>query len=168
MMRLAILGFYLGLISAAWAQPESQGPEVIDITNNISVGAGQAQKIRLPTAFDNIFFGAKDIVEATPLTDRVLILQGLAPGQTIMIARKDGVEVYAVNVDVTVDPGRVVRVYGQLRRDDVGSKDYLSYYCTDTGCGRADKELNGAREPSAQTTTVGDDGTVTKTRTYGK
>jgi hypothetical protein len=168
-MRLAILGLSLALMTAAHAQPqpETQPPEVIDTQNTISVGAGQAQKIRLPVAFDNIFFGAKDVVEATPLSDRVLVLQGLAPGQTIMIARKDGKEVYSAIVAVTVDPGSVVKIYGQLHRGDIGGRDYMSYYCTDISCGRADKELSGARDVTGETTTTYPGGAASRAVTFG-
>lgn len=126
-------------------------------TYNLAVG--QAMKLVFPVPFADVFITA-DVIATRIVTDQVLTLNGTSEGEAILTVNDArGKEVYSATVIVGAERGHTVRLY------DSKSKDYLGFYCTNTACGRADKELNGAREVSSSTTVVGG---VARTVTYGK
>ena len=126
-------------------QPERVLPEAA-----ISVGIGQSQTFRFKSNFTSAGTVTEGVVEVLPQSDRVLTLVGKAVGGTILIVRgDDGREIYSASVQVTPEPGHVVRLYGKP-----GVPDYVGFFCTDVACGRADKELGGSREPSRTEQTI--------------
>jgi hypothetical protein len=146
------------LSSPAWAQPDNR-PEMGTTQDTYNLAVGQATKLNFPTIFDRIDLTTDAVVQAKPLTDRTMTLQGLAEGEAIMTVFVGGRELYSATIIVGAERGHAVRIY------DGRSKDYLGFYCTDSACGRADKELNGSREVSSASTTIGG---VTRTVTFGR
>ncbi|HXI40267.1 MAG TPA: pilus assembly protein N-terminal domain-containing protein [Bryobacteraceae bacterium] len=138
----------LGLASAAYAQPQEQ-PERLVPEASISVGVGRAEILRFRTAFGSVNVATQGIVQAIPQSDHVLTLYGEKEGVTYLTVRTDkGEEIYSATVSVTQEPGHVVKLYGKA------ATDYVGFYCTESGCGRADRELNGSREPSRSEQTI--------------
>ena len=149
------------LATPALAQPQEQ-PERIVPEAAISIGIGRSETLRFRSSFGVVNVATQGIVQAIPQSDRVLTLYGQAEGTTLLTVRtNNGDEIYSATVSVTQEPGHVVRLYG-----DPKVRDYTGFYCTETACGRADKELNGARDVSS--TTVVTPGGQAITRTYGR
>ena len=158
MRRLVVLMAVLAAgMGEVVAQPDT-APQVVTPQETINLAVGQATKLVFPVPFDQINMPSDAIVQAKPVTDRVMTLQGLAEGETIMTVMAGNREVWSGTVIVGAERGHTVRIY------DRNSKDYLGFYCTDTACGRADKELNGARDVTSVTRTIGG---VSITRTFG-
>ena len=142
---LALIGLSVPVLAQPREEPERLAPEA-----SISVGVGRAEILRFRTAFGTVNVATQGIVQAIPQSDHVLTLYGEKEGATILTVRTDkGEEIYSATVSVTQEPGRVVRLYG--RRD---VPDYTGFYCTTAACGRADKELNGSREPTRTIETI--------------
>jgi hypothetical protein len=100
------------------------------------------------------------VVKAVPQSDQQLSLTGMAEGQAqLFITGTNGKDIYSANVVVSGQPGHAVRLFNGT------SHDFTGYYCEETFCGRADKELNGARDVSS-VTTISPGGTAI-TRTFG-
>jgi hypothetical protein len=156
MKRLALVCCLLA--TSALAQPDT-APQVVKTEDTVNLSVGQATKLVFPGVFDQVHLTSDTVVQAKPVTDKMLTLQGLAEGEAIMTVMAGTREVWSGTIVVGAERGHTVRVY------DGKSKDYLGFYCTDSACGRADKELNGAREVSSVTTTVGG---ISKTLTIGK
>jgi hypothetical protein len=152
---LAVLAAGTGL---AMAQPSNR-PEVGTTEETYNLAVGQATKLSFPQSFDRVDLTTDTVVQAKPLTDKTMTLQGLAEGEVIMTVFIGGTELYSATIIVGAERGHTVRLY------DGKSKDYLGFYCTDIACGRSDKELNGAREVGSVTTVVGG---VARSVTYGK
>jgi hypothetical protein len=147
MKRLAVI--CCPLATPVFAQPQEEPERVVPETT-ISIGIGRAETLRFKSTFGVVNVATEGIVQAIPQSDRVLTLYGKAEGTTLLTVRTDrGDEIYSATVSVTQEPGRVVRLYG--RRD---VPDYTGFYCTDRACGRADKELNGSREPTRTIETI--------------
>jgi hypothetical protein len=157
MKRLALA--LLLLSSPALAQPETR-PGVATTEDVINLAVGQATKLNFPTVFDRIDLTTDTVVQARPLTDKAMTLQGLAEGEVIMTVFAGNREVYSATIVVGAERGHTVKLYDRTTRD------YTGYYCTDLGCGRADKELNGARDVSSTTVVTPGGGAIT--RTYGR
>jgi hypothetical protein len=172
MKRLA-LAFVL-LAGPAWAQPQQQPPEVINVDNAIEVAVGEAKVLRFGQAFASPVMTTKDIADIIPQTDRMLTITGLSPGATAFFLKDDKDRViYTGSIVVTPSSGSLVKIYGNV--PGPRAKDYVSYYCNQTGCSRAnpEKRTAGGRdpdEPVAHSTTVwrptGDGGSVSTTRQY--
>ncbi len=156
-MRAILVGLAL-LVAPAWAQPVA-APQVITPQETINLAVGQATKLEFPGPFDQVNLTSDNIVQVKPITDRVMTLQGLGEGETILTVMSGVKEVFSVLVVVGAERGHTVKLY------DGKSRDFTGYYCTDAGCGRADKELNGARDVTS--TTVATPGGALITRTYG-
>lgn len=157
-MRNIIAGFILLSAMPAWAQPDT-APQVVTPQETISLAVGQATKLQFPGPFDQVNITSDTVVQVKPITDRTMTLQGLGEGEAILTVMSGIKEVYSVLVIVGAERGHTVKLY------DGKSKDYTGFYCTDATCGRADKELNGARDVTS-TTVVTPNGTAI-TRTYG-
>jgi len=158
-MRLAVLGLAIALTTVAHAEvPERVGPQ-----ETISIAMGRTQTLKFQSQFDTINVTSKGVVEATANSDHMVTLTGLAEGETIMTISKGGREIYSATVTITTEPGHVVRHYGG------NSPDYVGSYCSATFCGRSNKDLNGSREPSSETTTTANsNGSESKTKTFGR
>jgi hypothetical protein len=148
-MRLivVILAVLAASAELAMAQPDTR-PEVITTGDTYNLAVGQATKLSFPQPFDRFELTSDTVVQVKPLTDRVVTLQGLAEGEAIMTVFVGGRELYSATVIVGAERGHAVKLYNGT------SKDYTGYYCTDTSCGRADKELGGSRDPSMVSVTA--------------
>ncbi len=144
---LKLVGIAIGLavlVQGALAEtPERVLPEAA-----MSIGIGRSETLRFQSAFDQINVSSQGIVQATAQSDHVMTLLGQAPGVAIVTVRDGARELYSVAVEVTTEPGRIVKLYNGK------SPDYVGYYCTDAACGRADKELNGSREAQRSEQTI--------------
>ncbi len=141
-----------------WAQPETR-PEIVTTEDHYDLAVGQATKLAFPTIFDRVDLTSDGVVQARPLSDRVLTLSGLSPGEVIMTVFAGSKELYSALVTVGAERGHTVKFY------DGRTRDYTGFYCTDVDCGRADKELNGARDVSSITVVTPSGNAIT--RTYG-
>jgi hypothetical protein len=134
MRRLALL---LALLPGiAWAQPNEVESEGL-----IQLSLGEAKAFEFRDDVSQIFFAPKDIVEATPQTDRMFTVSPLAPGTTRMFVRgRDSKLIYNVEIVVSPEPGHMVKMYGDKKNDDLNA-GYTAVYCTETGCERPDRDL---------------------------
>jgi len=162
MKRFALL--LLLLSGPAWAQT----PTELAPTDRVILSAGQSKVFEFKQTFGPIFVpGGNDIAAARPLADnRTLSITGMGPGETpIFVYDSVGKEIWRATITVGQEPGRVVRFY------DGRSKDYTGYYCSEVFCGRADKELDGKRDPSGVSfttrTPTGGGGFNESTKVYG-
>jgi hypothetical protein len=165
-MRLAILGLSIALMSAAHAQSDYRPRIELPLPeDSYNLSVGEATKLRFPDVFDRIELTTDSVVQAKPLSDRVLTLQGLAEGETIMTVFAGSKELYSATIIVGTERGHVVKFYGLPK-----TPDFVGFYCTETSCGRADKELKGAREYTDQSESVqtNPDGSKTKIETRGR
>jgi len=127
------------MTSSAWAQ--SKTAPVLSVPEDaISMSVGQAQKLSFPTVFDRVELTTDTVVQAKPLTDRVLTLHGLAAGETLMTVFAGGQELYSATIIVSAEPGHLVRMYGNGKSDDVNA-GHTAVFCNNVGCGRPDKDM---------------------------
>jgi hypothetical protein len=134
MKRLALM--LLLLSGSAYAQPVEIEPEGL-----IQLSLGQAKAFEFKDPVGQIYFAPKDIVEGTPQSDRQFTISPLAPGSTRMFVRSpSGQLIYNVDIVVAPEPGRLVKIYGGSKNDDLNA-GYSAVYCTETGCERPDKDL---------------------------
>jgi Flp pilus assembly secretin CpaC len=135
MKRLAFV--FLLLSGSAWAQP----PQEIETSDQISVGVGQAKVFRFDEPFGRIDFMPKDTADAVPQSDRQLSIIGIKAGISQMfVFSPDGKQIYSAAVTVSPEPGRLVKIYGTGKNDDLNS-GFIAVYCDASGCGRPDKDL---------------------------
>ncbi|SFJ72328.1 pilus assembly protein N-terminal domain-containing protein [Bradyrhizobium sp. cf659] len=167
-MRLVIIAFGLLMAGPALAQP----PEILEPKDTIDLAVGESRTLVFEKPFKDPTVVTHGTAELIPQTDRKLTVSGLAPGRTLLIVNQPGEEPYMAAINVTPSSGHLIKFYG------TGGKDYIGWYCSETGCGRADldkKLANGGRdpdEPSAESVTVTrptqDGGTVSTTKQYGR
>ncbi len=152
----------IALLSFSLSPVFAETPQEIIPKDRISVAIGQSQTLKFNSAFKTIAVSSKGTVEAMATTDHIMTITGLLEGEALLtVLGTDGDELYRAIVSVTPEPGHIVRIY------DNKSPDYTGFYCTEVHCGRANKELNGAREVSSQTTTAIPGGGVSRTTTFG-
>jgi Flp pilus assembly secretin CpaC len=123
MKRLALVCCLLA--TPALAQPDT-APQVVKTEDTINLSVGQATKLVFPGVFDQIHLTSDTVVQAKPVTDKMLTLQGLAEGEAIMTVMAGTREVWSGTIVVGAERGHTVRMY------DGKSKDYLGFYCTDS------------------------------------
>jgi len=138
-MRLLVAVAATILAGSAWAQSEVR-PEITVPTDAISMSVGQAQELNFPTVFDRIELSTDAVVQAKPLTDRVMTLHGLAAGETLMTVFAGGRKLYSARVTVSAEPGHLVKIYGSGKTDDVNA-GHIAVMCNEFGCGRPDKDM---------------------------
>jgi hypothetical protein len=156
----------LGLALATAARAEKPEP-LIPSDGDVYIAVGRAETFQFKTSFQTINVLVPGIVQATAQTDRTVTFLAQAEGETlVLITTPDGRQVYSARFIVTQEPGHVVKIYGP------SAKDYVGVYCTETTCGRADKELGGARDPASTSVTtrrpMDGGGFVEKTTGYGR
>jgi len=163
-MKLLAAATVLSVVFSAAAYAEApMRPQLVVSKDTISIAVGRSQTFRFENPFDGISIATQGAVDASVSTDHEMTLQGIAEGETIVKVFNGGKELYSAKIIVTPEPGSIVRMYGT--RKDV--PDYVGFYCTDRFCGRADKELDGRREVSSQTTTFIPGGGLSRTKTFG-
>lgn len=157
MKRLLLLALLLGC-GAAVAQPM----EEITTPNTVELRVQQTRTFSFDRPVKNISLSAKDVVEVIPESNRIFNFRGLSQGQTLMTAYgPDDRVVYQANISV-LQAGGFVKIYGLTT-----GKDFTGFYCTEYGCGRADKDA----PPAPFSTTISDtkqtpDGSQTISREY--
>lgn len=111
-------------------------PQEITARDTIEVRPNQTRTFQFSSSFSDIRISSA-VAEIIAESDRTFTLRGLKFGQAMLSAfSPDGRVLYRANVSV-VETGRLVKIYGA----DPKSKDYVGYYCTDTGCGRANIDV---------------------------
>jgi hypothetical protein len=134
MKRFALLVALL-LSGGALAQNEI-GPERV-----ISLAKGQVKVLQFDEPIQRVNVILKGVVDVEPVTDKQLSLAGTSAGETRIIVFSDkGQMIYNAAVTVTPEPGRVVKIYGHDKNDDLNA-GYSSVWCNDLGCGRPDIDI---------------------------
>ena len=151
-MRKLLLGVAIGaaiFVGVAHAQPPQE--VTIPEQDTITLQPGQWRTFKFNESVKEIGTPTEGIVQITPQSDRTFTFQGIAPGDALVIARaEDGHVVHSMVITVE---GHLVKLYGY---PDV--KDYISYPCTKTGCGRADPDAPKAGSESVTVTKPTRDG----------
>jgi hypothetical protein len=125
------------LASPALAQP----PQEVSPDGLISIDLGQAKAFEFSEPFGEIYFAPKGVVEGVPQSDRQFSISPLTSGTARMFVRDaNGQLMYNVDIVVAPEPGRIVKLYGGSKNDDLNA-GYVAVYCTATGCERPDKDL---------------------------
>lgn len=175
---LAFLAACTGLATAQTQQvaPEAPAaalePEVIQPNGALNLVVGEARTLKFQEAFKSATAAVKNVVDIIPQSDHTLTITGVEPGETVMFLQDDGGRsIYTAAISVAPSPGHLVKIYGKT-----STKDFVGFYCSSTGCGRADldkKASNGGRdpdEPASQSVTVTHPtqggGIITRTRRY--
>lgn len=158
MRFLLTLAAYAALTVSCFAQ---NGPREITATNNLNLRIGEVRMFETSRDIESFIVTTDEVVKATTVrTDRTFTLRGVGPGEALVtINYLDGSK-YFLNVLVG---GRTVRLYGTGRDE----KDYVSFFCTSTDCGRADTD---APQPTGTTVerqrTDRKGNVITTTKTY--
>lgn len=142
MKRLALLLLLLG--GPTWAQT----PQIVQTEDRIELGVGESKTLRFQRPYKSFDSAIPGVIKFLPQSDRQLTVTGTTLGTTLMFIHDDRENViYAATVSVLPEPGHLVKIYAR----DV--KDFVGFYCTDTGCGRADPDLAAKDQPSSVSVT---------------
>jgi hypothetical protein len=146
-MRLLLtLAAYAALTVSCLAQTQ----ELVG-TSTIRIHPGESKLISMPNPFAKFHLTDDSVIQIAADTDQQFVLRALKPGQVLLsIYAADGSLMQRSNVVVA---GGLVRIYGTGNADEKKG-DYIGYICSETGCGRADPDVE---RPEAQTS-------VTRTR----
>jgi len=133
-MRSFLIGCALSaVILAGYAQ--AQVPREITATDTIELRAEQARTFAFDEPVNKFNLSAEGVAQVIPETDRTFTVRGLAPGRVLMTAyAQDGHVVHRSNIVVGPTEG-LIKIYGHPE-----IKDFLGYYCSTSGCGRADPD----------------------------
>jgi len=138
-MRLLTVLAATFLTGSAFAQPDTV-PTLSVPEYNISMSVGQSHRLNFPTVFDRIELSAPDVVQAKPLSDRVLTLHGLGAGETLMTVFAGNQELYSALLSVSAGPGHLVKIYASGKHDDTNA-GHVAVFCNERGCGRPDTDM---------------------------
>ena len=139
-MRLLIaLAAATVLAGSAFAQPDTS-PTLSVPEDSISMSVGQSQRLNFPTVFDRIELSAPDVVQAKPLSDRVMTLHGVGAGETLMTVFAGNQELYSAILNVSAEPGHLVKLYANGKNDDTNA-GHVAVFCNERGCGRPDRDM---------------------------
>jgi pilus assembly protein CpaC len=104
MIAWALLGVGPGPLPHAQAQPQEESGAV----RHIVVTVNKSRTLRFDNAFASAVVGAPDIVDALPMSDRVLYIQGKKVGTTnVSVFAQDMKLIGVVDVEVTLDTGNL-------------------------------------------------------------
>jgi hypothetical protein len=147
MRFLLIVAAYAALTVSCFAQT----PQELTGSSTIRLHPGESKLMTSKQPFAKFHLTDEGVAQVSADTDQQFVLKGLKPGTVLMsIYRADGILIERANVVVA---GGLVRIYGTSTADEKKG-DYIGYICSESGCGRADPEVE---RPEAQTT-------VTRTR----
>jgi hypothetical protein len=134
-MRSLLIGCAIGVaIFAGQAQAQTQAPREIIATDTIELRAEQARTFAFDEPVTKFTLSSEGIAQIIPETDRTFTVRALAPGRVLMTAYgPDGRVVHRSNILIGPTEG-LVKVYGRPE------KDFVGYYCSNMGCGRADPD----------------------------
>lgn len=138
MKRLVLMAALL-FSGAALAQPgasvEVQPGDPLDLAR------GQTKVLRFTEPVSEVVVLTKGVVDTKAVTDRQMAISGIGPGTArIIVFSRDGNQIYDSEVTVTPEPGRIVKIYGQNKDDDMGT-GYTALFCNEFGCGRPDYDI---------------------------
>src|SRR5215831_14702940 len=104
MIAWALLGVGPGPLPHAQAQPQEESGAV----RHIVVTVNKSRTLRFDNAFASAVVGAPDIVDALPMSDRVLYIQGKKVGTTnVSVFAQDMKLIGVIDVEVTLDTGNL-------------------------------------------------------------
>src|SRR5262245_59669783 len=104
MIAWALLGVGPGPLPHAQAQPQEESGAV----RHIVVTVNKSRTLRFDNAFASAVVGAPDIVDALPMSDRVLYIQGKKVGTTnVSVFAQDMKLIGVVDVEVAIDTGNL-------------------------------------------------------------
>jgi len=124
-------------IGQARAQPQGQpqAPREVIAVDTIALRAEQARTFAFDEPVTKFTLSSEGVAQIIPETDRTFTVRALAPGRVLLTAyAPDGRVVHRSNIVVAQTEG-FVRVYGLA-----DAKDFLGFYCSNTGCGRVDPD----------------------------
>ncbi len=132
----------LALVLLLLAGPALAGPpQEIVAQNQILLAVGQSKTFLFDEPVGRIDFSTKDTAEAVPQSDQQITVVGTKPGVTqLFISTPSGASMYSAEIVVQPEPGRLVKIYGAHKNDDLNA-GYVGVFCTPTGCERPDKDL---------------------------
>jgi len=101
----ALLGVGAGQLQHAQAQPQNEESGAV---RHIVVTVNKSRTLRFDSAFASAVVGAPDIVDALPMSDRVLYIQGKKVGTTNVSVFDQNMKLIGViDVEVTLDTGNL-------------------------------------------------------------
>ena len=101
----ALLGVGPGPLPHAQAQPQIEESGAV---RHIVVTVNKSRTLRFDNAFASAVVGAPDIVDALPMSDRVLYIQGKKVGTTnVSVFAQDMKLIGVIDVEVTLDTGNL-------------------------------------------------------------
>src|SRR5215467_7399428 len=102
---LMIAWALLGVGPHAQAQPQNEESGAV---RHIVVTVNKSRTLRFDNAFASAVVGAPDIVDALPMSDRVLYIQGKKVGTTnVSVFAQDMKLIGVIDVEVTLDTGNL-------------------------------------------------------------
>jgi hypothetical protein len=135
-MKFVVAALLL-VAGSASAQP----PRELTSQDQITLVAGTGKMLVFDEPVGRIDVTQKDIVEATPQTDRRISIAAMKAGVVQMVVSSpSGQVIYSANVIVSPEPGHIVKMYSPGKNDDLNA-GYSAVFCDDRGCGRPDKDL---------------------------
>lgn len=136
-MKRLILLAALMLAGPALAQPEATTADDV-----ISLSVGRAEVVPFNESIGSVEFMPKDIADAVPHSDKKISVVGIKTGLTQMfVFSSDRRLIYSAAIAVGSEPGRMVKIYGTTKKDDISNAGFEIVYCDEFGCGRPDKDL---------------------------
>lgn len=135
-MRSLFLGCAIAAATIVWqAQAQSQAPREVVATDTIDLRAEQARTFAFDEPVTKFTLSSEGVAQVIPETDRTFTVRALTPGRVLMTAyAPDGRVVHRSNIVVGPTEG-FVKIYG-----DPEVKDFVGFYCSNSGCGRADPD----------------------------
>src|SRR5262249_16233414 len=101
----ALFGVGPGPLPHAQAQPQNEESGAV---RHIVVTVNKSRTLRFDNAFASAVVGAPDIVDALPMSDRVLYIQGKKVGTTnVSVFAQDMKLIGVIDVEVTLDTGNL-------------------------------------------------------------
>lgn len=142
-MRLLLaLAAYAAMTVSAFAQP----PEELVGSDTIRLHPGQSKLMTMDTPYSKFHLTDDGVVQILVDTDQRFTLRALKPGTVLLSIYGAGEKlIHRSNVVVA---GGLVRIYGTGTADEK-KNDFVGYICSETGCGRADPEVD---QPETRTT----------------
>ncbi len=119
MIAWALLGVGLGPLPHAQAQPQNE--ESGGAVRHIVVTVNKSRTLRIEKPFASAVVGSPDIVDALPMSDRTLYIQGKKVGTTNVSVFDQTMQLIGViDVEVTLDTGNLQ----EKIRASTGSQGY--------------------------------------------
>lgn len=143
-MRLLLaLAALAAMTVAGFAQTTTQE---LTATNTIRLHPGDSKLFELSKPYNKFHLTDDGIVQVVVDTDQRYVLRALKPGRVLMSIYGEGDRL--IQRSEVVVAGGLVRMYGTSTADEKKA-DYVGYICSETGCGRADPEVD---QPETRTT----------------